>query len=119
PFETDLVGDPIGLEGGVIVTRDRLTSELVVGPSHAFTWHVNPSTRPAVVAAGGTEAWTLSCLGPDGRVVAEREVVVGRGERVDLGQACAPALLAPASAADRRVRAAISRRTVRAERRGR
>jgi len=119
PFETDLVGDPIGLEGDVIVTRDRLTSELVVGPSHAFTWHVNPSTRPAVVAAGGTEAWTLSCLGPDGRVVAEREVVVGRGERVDLGQACSPALLAPASAADRRVRAAISRRTVRAERRGR
>ncbi|WP_053227849.1 M14 family zinc carboxypeptidase [Solirubrobacter soli] len=40
---------------------DHLETTLVVGPSGTFRWHVNPSTRPIVEKAGGSEAYTLSC----------------------------------------------------------
>jgi hypothetical protein len=44
-----------------------------------------------VTYSGETEAWTLTCESPDGSTVhGSREVVVGRGERVelDLGRTC-------------------------------
>ena len=37
---------------------------------------------------GVKEAWTLTCSTSGGSVVSARQVVVDRGERVDVGNAC-------------------------------
>ncbi|KRA38342.1 MULTISPECIES: M14 family zinc carboxypeptidase [unclassified Nocardioides] len=58
---------------------DTLDSTLVVPASGSWTWHVNPSTRPAVVGAGGTEFWTLTCENPAGTVLEMHPVTVARG----------------------------------------
>jgi carboxypeptidase T len=58
---------------------DTLESTLVVPASGAYTWHVNPSTRPTVVAEGGTESWILTCERPDGTVSETKQVTVARG----------------------------------------
>ncbi len=50
----------------------------------SFAWHVNPSTRPAIQAAGGVEAYTVTISAP-GAPSVTRQVVVRRGQRVDLG----------------------------------
>jgi hypothetical protein len=44
------------------------------------------SPEPAVY--GPKESWTFSCSTPDGRIRAMRQVVVDRGQTVDLGNAC-------------------------------
>ena len=54
------------------------------GPGGAFEWHVNPSTRPQVLAEGQTESYTLIVSAP-GRTPATRTVVVGRGQVLNLG----------------------------------
>jgi hypothetical protein len=82
-----LVGPPpdqlcLGARAPAMMLPDGLETTLVVGAGGTFTWHVNPSTRPFVAKAGGTEAWTLTCEGPDGSVIASRAVVVGRGAGV-------------------------------------
>ncbi len=41
--------------GEPILLQDDLSSELAVGPSGNFTWHVNPSTRPLVAQARGRD----------------------------------------------------------------
>ena len=56
---------------------DFVDTTLMVGPSGAFTWDIGPSTRPLVAAAGGTEAWTLSCSGSS---VSPKTIVIGRGQ---------------------------------------
>jgi hypothetical protein len=43
------------------------------------------------VETGTKESWTLTCLDPRGRVQASRPVVVDRGARARVGNACAPA----------------------------
>ena len=58
---------------------DTLDDTMVVPASGSWTWHVNPSTRPAVAAANGTEAWTLTCGGQT------LPVTVDRGELVNVG----------------------------------
>jgi carboxypeptidase T len=58
---------------------DTLDDTMVVPASGSWTWHVNPSTRPAVSGAGGTEAWTLTCGSQT------LPVTVGRGGAVDVG----------------------------------
>jgi hypothetical protein len=50
-----------------------------------FSWQVNPSSRPHVRAAGGTEAYTFVAETADGRASVPRDVVVDRGSRLDLG----------------------------------
>lgn len=67
-----------------ITTDDKLETTLEVGTAGTFRWHVNPSTRPIVEKAGGTESYTLTCE-RDGAMLATREVVVARGAvlRVD------------------------------------
>jgi hypothetical protein len=62
---------------------DGLDTELTVGASGRFEWHVNPSTRPFERKAGHTEAWTLTCE-TGGRVVAERALTIGLGERREI-----------------------------------
>ncbi len=67
---------------------DTLESTLVVPASGAWTWHVNPSTRPAVTAAGGTETWTLTCENPAGTVLDTQQVTVARGGTATENLAC-------------------------------
>ncbi|HVF18675.1 MAG TPA: M14 family zinc carboxypeptidase [Mycobacteriales bacterium] len=72
--------NPLGKES-VPVVIDTATR---TGTDGAFTWHVNPSTRPVVQAAGGVEAYTVTISAP-GAASVTRQVVVRRGQRVDLG----------------------------------
>jgi hypothetical protein len=44
------------------------------------------SPEPAV--RGSRESWTVTCESRDGRVLATRRVVVGRGQSVDVGNVC-------------------------------
>ena len=75
---------------------DYIDTTLTVPGSGRFEWHVGPSTRPWVAAAGGEERWALTCEA-DGGVVARQEIVVRRGERLSFADACdagAPVTLA-------------------------
>lgn len=83
-FDTDL-----WLEGeqnplGQKTYREFLDTRMVTGTDGRFTWHVNPSTRPALTAARKTEAYVLAITGPKG-VGVSRRLVVKRGQRIDLG----------------------------------
>ncbi len=69
-------GAPLGL-------ADELALTLRVPAPGRFAWHVGPSTRPFVAAAGGREAWTLECVAGE-RVVATRSFVAARGTRVSV-----------------------------------
>jgi hypothetical protein len=71
----------------ILAVPDFLETQLPVPASGRFEWHVGPSTRPWK-RARGTEAWVLTCEAPDGSVVARREIVVERGERLTFGDAC-------------------------------
>jgi hypothetical protein len=73
---------------------DVLESSLTA-PGGTFTWHTNPSTRPYVAGKTGTpptagvkESWTLTCQRPGGQITAVRQVIVDRGQTLDLGDAC-------------------------------
>ena len=79
---------------------DGLDTALRVPADGRFTWHVNPSTRPFVRKASGTEAWTLSCE-VDGRVVRQQSLVIGIGER----RTASPC--GPAAASSRRLRLSL------------
>ncbi|HEX8121962.1 MAG TPA: M14 family zinc carboxypeptidase [Solirubrobacteraceae bacterium] len=66
---------------------DFIDTAITVPPSGSFSWHVGPSTRPWEGAAGKTESWTLTCeVGGD--VLARRDIVVTRGERLTFSDAC-------------------------------
>jgi hypothetical protein len=77
-------------EQGPVSFPEELVSTMAVPPSGAFEFHVNQSTRPLVVP-DRTEAWTLTCE-KDGKVVSSQDVVVARGERKEVGNACVRAL---------------------------
>ncbi len=64
--------------------REFLDTRMETGGDGVFEWHVNPSTRPALIAAKKTEAYVLAITGPKG-VGVSRRIVVKRGQRVDLG----------------------------------
>ncbi|HEV2999559.1 MAG TPA: M14 family zinc carboxypeptidase [Solirubrobacteraceae bacterium] len=67
---------------------DFIDTTLTVPASGRFEWHVNPSTRPWVGAAGGVERWVLTCESPGGAVLARQEVEVRRGQRLTFANAC-------------------------------
>jgi hypothetical protein len=96
PFNTGIEA----CAGGTVPAQeipDKLEYTTVVPASGVFDWHVTPSTRPFVAKAGRTEAWTLSCE-DGGKVVESRQVVVPRGQAVQLDLPCGgtlPALAAP------------------------
>ncbi|MBA2580486.1 MAG: zinc carboxypeptidase [Thermoleophilaceae bacterium] len=54
--ETSPVVDELGREGERRSVRDTLDSTLLVGRDGAFSWHVNPSTRPIVARDRGRAA---------------------------------------------------------------
>jgi hypothetical protein len=81
--------DPIDIKDGVDTTT-------TVPASGRFEWHISPSIRPF---AKPSEPYTLSCE-VGGTVVEARDVVVARGQRLDLGPICgatADAAAAPSS----------------------
>ena len=61
---------------------DTLETTMTVSAGGSYTWHTNPSTRPAVVQQGGTESWTLTCERPAGQVKETESITVARGARV-------------------------------------
>jgi hypothetical protein len=67
---------------------DFIDTTLSVPASGRFEWHVGPSTRPYVAAAGRVERWTMTCEAPSGAVVARRDVEVRRGDRIAFTDAC-------------------------------
>ena len=74
-------GNPLGQRA----FRERIETAMATGGDGRFSWHVNPSTRPAVAAAKKTEAYLLTITGPGG-IGASRRLVVRRGQRIDLGR---------------------------------
>lgn len=84
-FDTDLwlagEANPLGQK----VYREFLDTRMETGSDGAFTWHVNPSTRPALAAAKKTESYVLAITGPKG-IGVSRRLVVKRGQRIDLGK---------------------------------
>ena len=71
-----------------IVLQDSLRATTVVPAAGAYEWHVNPSTRPFVGAAGGTEAYELRCLSATGETLETRTVTIARGQDVTLNLGC-------------------------------
>jgi zinc carboxypeptidase len=67
---------------------DFLDTTLTVPESGRFEWHVGPSTRPWVGAAGGTESWVMTCEAPGGAVISRRDIVVRRNDRLSFADAC-------------------------------
>jgi carboxypeptidase T len=66
---------------------DTLDSTMTVPAGGTYTWHTNPSTRPAVVLQGGTEAWTLTCE-QAGQVKQTKSVTVARGATATANLTC-------------------------------
>jgi hypothetical protein len=67
---------------------DTLETTMTVPAGGTYTWHTNPSTRPAVVQQGGTEAWTLTCERPAGQVKETKPITVARGASVTATLTC-------------------------------
>ncbi|HEV2814098.1 MAG TPA: M14 family zinc carboxypeptidase [Solirubrobacteraceae bacterium] len=67
---------------------DFIETTLTVPESGRFEWHVGPSTRPWVGAAGRDETWVITCEAPDGAVLARQEILVRRGARLTFRDAC-------------------------------
>ncbi|MCW2779467.1 MAG: Carboxypeptidase precursor, partial [Frankiales bacterium] len=72
--------NPLGQE----VFPETLSSTMTAADDGTFTWHVNPSTRPAVAFKGEQEHWLLTVTGPTGEGVSRR-LFVERGQTIDLG----------------------------------
>jgi hypothetical protein len=71
-----------------LVIDDLLDATTTVPASGAYAWHVNQSSRPFVAAAGGTEAYTLTCEEPGGAVLEQRTLTIARGQDVTLNLGC-------------------------------
>ena len=71
-----------------IVLQDSLRATTVVPASGTYEWHINQSTRPFVGAAGGTEAYELSCTAASGETLERRTVTIARGQDVTLNLGC-------------------------------
>ena len=71
-----------------LVLDDVLDATTLVPPSGSYAWHVNQSTRPFVGAAGGTEAYALTCEDAAGAVLEQRTLTIARGQDVTLNVGC-------------------------------
>ena len=84
-FDTLLWSTGAGNPLGQPTFRETIATAMTTGSDGRFAWHVNPSTRPIIAAAGKTETYLLTVTGPGG-VGYSRRLVVARGQRIDLGQ---------------------------------
>ena len=101
PLNID-IGDECIEPGEIRKHDEKIDITMTVPASGAFTWWVNPSSRPFVKdppgdAPGKTEAYTLTCEDA-GTVVETHEVVVDRGQTVTLDLPCGGTLPPPATA---------------------
>jgi hypothetical protein len=71
-----------------LVLADVLDATTLVPASGSYAWHVNQSTRPFVGAAGGTEAYELTCEDAAGTVLETRTLTIARGQDVTLNLGC-------------------------------
>lgn len=71
-----------------LVIDDVLNATTTVPSSGSYAWHVNQSTRPFVGAAGGIEAYELTCEEPGGAVLETRTLTIARGQDVTLNVGC-------------------------------
>ena len=79
-----LLDPPAGTYRAVIVNYDQVAGQ----PYDDWTNGNVAFLSPLPTTYGPKEAWTLTCRSPAGDVRAQREVIVDRGERVDVGSAC-------------------------------
>ncbi|HEV2775866.1 MAG TPA: M14 family zinc carboxypeptidase [Solirubrobacteraceae bacterium] len=71
-----------------LVVDDVLDATTTVPASNRYAWHVNQSTRPFVGAAGGLEAYQLTCEDAGGTVLEQRTLTIARGQDVTLNLGC-------------------------------
>lgn len=84
-FEEATLIDPLpGTYRVVVVNYDQVGDD---APFDDWSGSVSfAAPKPAV--EGVREAWTLTCERPGGSIAAARQVIVDRGQTVDLGSAC-------------------------------
>jgi zinc carboxypeptidase len=71
-----------------LTLHDELDAQTTVPAGGAYAWHVGPSTRPFVAAAGQREAYTLTCETPSGTVLEQLSLVIDRGQTATLNLGC-------------------------------
>jgi hypothetical protein len=71
-----------------LTLQDELDARTTVPAGGAYAWHVGQSTRPFVAAAGGKEAYTLTCEEPSGTVLEQLSLVIDRGQTATLNLGC-------------------------------
>jgi hypothetical protein len=65
--------------------------QVMHSPDDWFDAHVTFESPTPRIETGTKESWTLTCTDARGRVQATRQVIVDRGGRARVGNACAPA----------------------------
>jgi hypothetical protein len=82
--DASLFDPPPGQYTVHVVNYDQVQSP----PDDWFNGNVTFQSPTPRVETGVRESWTLTCTGSDGRVEATRQVIVDRGQRVQVGNAC-------------------------------
>jgi hypothetical protein len=82
--EAILLDPPPGTYRAVMVNFDQIDGQ----PFDDWTSGTVTFAAPAPPVPGVTEAWTLTCERPNGSIAAVRQVIVGRGQTVDVGDFC-------------------------------
>jgi hypothetical protein len=71
-----------------LTIADELDARTTVPASGEYAWHIGQSTRPFVAAAGGREAYALTCESADGAVLERLSLVIDRGQSAALNVGC-------------------------------
>jgi hypothetical protein len=79
-----------------VVSFDQIDGQPYDDWTNGHVTFLSPTPRHV----DATEAWQLSCLDKKGKVRATRNVVVERGDRVNVGNVCSSGSLARAKAND-------------------
>ena len=79
-------------QGEIQKLPEKIEFTMQVPASGRFKWWVNPSTRPFDLKAGKKTAYTLTCE-DGGKVVETKEVVVDRGQTLNVDLPCGGTLV--------------------------
>jgi Zinc carboxypeptidase len=79
-----LLDPPAGTYKAVIVNYDQVNGQ----PYDDWSGGEVRFESPRPTTFGPKEAWKLTCTSPDGKVKGRRDVIVDRGQRVDVGRVC-------------------------------